>query len=412
MDFVKQSVPRKLVTFTNPKAVGLTYDGPYKEVYYNAFPLHQKYGFTASIAIDPWVTSTWEQMREMQAAGWTIALHTIDLYKVQDYKQEIDEEVRNIYNHTKEYPKEWIALGGSENYSMIEYTWNKWSFMDRQLGLGTIKPYLLDSEFEKVMALFESEAPVILTYTHRVQNETDINYDQTHDVSITNFTTFIETAHKKNYLITGNYDVWAMLKNQIDAKISDIWFNNSYYQFNLITNDRPAYLNIYDYFKINNATSLYLWQELGSDNYTQIYSTFPHEIQDGFKVKGKNKTYRLSKKIYLNLGINTKINITINKWRDSKDIYVFSETSNNSSTVVKHEIVVGKPNTKYNIKIKKNGILLSTLKKKSNNKKVINFTYNQGYNNSTIGIEIEKEGYKGDFNGNEIIDIGDATYVA
>lgn len=68
-----------------PKPVIITFDDGYRDVYTNAFPLLQKYGFTATIYVitdfvDRELTPylTWPQIEEMYAAGMEFGAHSRD----------------------------------------------------------------------------------------------------------------------------------------------------------------------------------------------------------------------------------------------------------------------------------------------------------------------------------------------
>lgn len=68
-----------------PKPVIITFDDGYRDVYTNAFPLLQKYGFTATIYVitdfvDRELTPylTWSQIEEMYAAGMEFGAHSRD----------------------------------------------------------------------------------------------------------------------------------------------------------------------------------------------------------------------------------------------------------------------------------------------------------------------------------------------
>ncbi|MBU0465861.1 MAG: polysaccharide deacetylase family protein [Proteobacteria bacterium] len=64
------------------KSVVITIDDGYKSVYDIAFPILKQYGFTATLFIyNEFVSGgsalTWEQIREMKAAGFEVGSHTI-----------------------------------------------------------------------------------------------------------------------------------------------------------------------------------------------------------------------------------------------------------------------------------------------------------------------------------------------
>lgn len=68
-----------------PKPIIITFDDGYRDVYTNAFPLLQKYGFTATIYVitdfvDRGLTPylTWPQIEEMGAAGMEFGAHSRD----------------------------------------------------------------------------------------------------------------------------------------------------------------------------------------------------------------------------------------------------------------------------------------------------------------------------------------------
>lgn len=77
------------------KPVILTFDDGYRDVYENALPLLQRFGFTATVFVLIEVTNqseaeylTWEQMREMAAAGMAIECHA----RVHEYLPENDDD--------------------------------------------------------------------------------------------------------------------------------------------------------------------------------------------------------------------------------------------------------------------------------------------------------------------------------
>jgi peptidoglycan/xylan/chitin deacetylase (PgdA/CDA1 family) len=66
-----------------PKAVILTFDDGYEDAYTNAFPVLKQYGMTATFfVVTEWIDThqpgylTWDQAREMAAAGMSIQSHT------------------------------------------------------------------------------------------------------------------------------------------------------------------------------------------------------------------------------------------------------------------------------------------------------------------------------------------------
>ncbi len=86
------------------KKVAFTFDDAYQDVYLNAFPLLQKFGFTACIFVitgyvgkyNEWDYNwgrnrkkhlSWEQIKEMADAGFEFGSHTVnhpDLTKIPD----------------------------------------------------------------------------------------------------------------------------------------------------------------------------------------------------------------------------------------------------------------------------------------------------------------------------------------
>ncbi len=93
LDFLKfkQGLPRKSVL--------ITMDDGYRSVYTYAYPILKKYGFTATLFIYTdfvgvsKMAITWDQLREMKTAGFTIGSHTIyhsDLTVARDGESKAD----------------------------------------------------------------------------------------------------------------------------------------------------------------------------------------------------------------------------------------------------------------------------------------------------------------------------------
>ena len=76
------------------KTIVLTFDDGYEDFYTSAYPILKKYGFTATLYI---ITGkiggdymTWDQLRELQKAGFEIGAHTVthpDLSKLSEVQQ-------------------------------------------------------------------------------------------------------------------------------------------------------------------------------------------------------------------------------------------------------------------------------------------------------------------------------------
>jgi len=75
------------------KPVIITFDDGYLDNYTNAYPILKKYGFTATIfVITDFISSdprfmTWDQVRELSEAGFTIGSHTMQHKSLTDIKE-------------------------------------------------------------------------------------------------------------------------------------------------------------------------------------------------------------------------------------------------------------------------------------------------------------------------------------
>ncbi len=87
-----------------PKPVLITFDDGYLDNYTNAFPILKKYGLHATIFIIPAFTGvypgymTWDQLKEMEAAGITVESHTLTHPKLEELP---DDEIRNELLNSK-----------------------------------------------------------------------------------------------------------------------------------------------------------------------------------------------------------------------------------------------------------------------------------------------------------------------
>ncbi len=86
----KSLLVKDLFVANSNKSVAITFDDGYDDIYKNAYPILKKYGFTATVFIITGNTGkdlylTWDQIRELQKAGWEIGSHTVshpDLTKI------------------------------------------------------------------------------------------------------------------------------------------------------------------------------------------------------------------------------------------------------------------------------------------------------------------------------------------
>lgn len=123
-----------------PKAVALTFDDAYRNVYTNAFPLLKKYNFpftvfAATDAVDSGRsdTATWEQLRAMKQWGAIIANHTKD----HDYlvrHPRLDEAWRlSVKQNIEHAQQRLIAELGNDTPNWLAYPYGEYSVQLQQL---------------------------------------------------------------------------------------------------------------------------------------------------------------------------------------------------------------------------------------------------------------------------------------
>ncbi|MFQ6062254.1 MAG: hypothetical protein ACE5J9_03655, partial [Methanosarcinales archaeon] len=139
--------------------------------------------------------------------------------------------------------------------------------------------------------------------------------------------------------------------------------------------------------------------------YPSISTTiYPSSIRGNHMVSGSYSTFS-----NLTL-IPSRYSIEVSNLSVNKDTYRWKEYSDNSNFTTYYTLKVQYPKASYIISYA-NDTLIQNINKTSNASSYITWSYSGGYYPHSVKVEAIKT-LKGDFNGNEIIDIGDATYVA
>ncbi len=115
-----------------PKAVAITFDDGYRDNVVVAFPLLQKYGFTATFFINPKPIDdeypaymTWAQVAQMSRAGMDVGSHSyshpmLTHLSVEELAQEVRKAGDAIEQHTGKRPRLFSYPFGTYNRQVID----------------------------------------------------------------------------------------------------------------------------------------------------------------------------------------------------------------------------------------------------------------------------------------------------
>ncbi|PKP54652.1 MAG: hypothetical protein CVT90_00125, partial [Candidatus Altiarchaeales archaeon HGW-Altiarchaeales-3] len=252
--YINQTIPKKLITPSMGKIIGLGFDGYGDHVLEHAKPIIEKYdkNGAATELPSPKYTSEnmWDAYRIMDADGWDIDLHTthrLTYLNTTAAFDHIDEEIMEVWEKIGKKPTSIIALGGQQNYTHIKYAYDKYGtlcrFTSNSHTYGASYQFNMYEAFDTsthLGSLF-STANVINIYTHKVYPDGDPDLNPTHDISISTFDKYLNLAYNRSMRIRPFTEMWRTADNQLDATYTNINFTNTSYKFTSHTNGYDAY---------------------------------------------------------------------------------------------------------------------------------------------------------------------------
>lgn len=356
--------PRNLITVLPGRTMSIGFDwvaGYENHWYTNSFPIFQEFNGKATLYIDPgyeWGESQWALAEDLiNNYNWSAGYHSTDKLDgfdagTSDYEnwtQEVDSQVAEIYGNLSVYPFAWTALGNVVNITQIEYANENYGMFERSAKYaGGPELYALFEYTDEAMTDFINNSETLSFYTHKIctpGNFTTGSCVDTHDLTNNTFYKYMEIANNRGMIITSAKDQFYRLRNQKDANFTNINFTTEKYTFNVTTNGYPAYLNVYD---LNNFSTNYsiVFSKDNNGNINQFDHSTPHATNTSFEFWSNNNTeYNIYR---ININGTSNVNVSITEYNSTQITLKENVTENTNIT---HTVRNLEPTTNYSINL-------------------------------------------------------------